>query len=357
MYSEADIDAAIAAGAISEDAARALRTHVAALRHTPGADEESFRLLTGFNDIFVSIASVLLLVALAWIGASFHKALGGAFVAAAAWPLAEYFTRTRRMALPSIILLLAFVGGIGGTFIGLLVEHADAWLGKNPAPALVGFISVGIGAAMVTGAWLHWRRFMVPITVAAGAAALAGTAIAAVLAVLRTTGMESPGENIVMALIMTAGITIFLAAMWWDRSDRERQTRRSDVAFWLHLLAAPMIAHSLFALLGVSDGQAIGLPVVGLVIALYLLFGLVALAIDRRALLVSALAYVLFAMTQLFEQFGAVELNVALTGLVIGSALLLLSAFWQHARRLVVATLPDAVRTMVPAPAQIANPA
>jgi hypothetical protein len=32
--------------------------------------------------------------------------------------------------------------------------------------------------------------------------------------------------------------------MWWDSSDRARLTRRSDVAFWLHLLAAPMIVQS-----------------------------------------------------------------------------------------------------------------
>ncbi len=64
-----------------------------------------------------------------------------------------------------------------------------------------------------------------------------------------------------------------------------------------------------------------------MVVGLYVLFGLTALAVDRRALLVSALAYVLYALTELFKQFGAVELNVALTALVIGSALLLLSAF------------------------------
>ena len=62
------------------------------------------------------------------------------------------------------------------------------------------------------------------------------------------------------------------------------------------------------------------------------MIGLTALAIDRRALLVSALAYVLYALNRLFEQFGAVELNVALTALVIGSALLMLSAFWHQAR-------------------------
>jgi hypothetical protein len=61
------------------------------------------------------------------------------------------------------------------------------------------------------------------------------------------------------------------------------------------------------------------------VLLLYVLLGLTALAIDRRALLVSALAYVLWALSDLFERFGAVELNVALTALIIGSALLLLS--------------------------------
>src|SRR3546814_2708887 len=82
----------------------AFRSHIASVRAAPGADEESFRLITGFNDIFVSIAAVILLVAVGWIGASIHTALGGAFVAASAWFLAEYFTRKRRMALPSIVL-------------------------------------------------------------------------------------------------------------------------------------------------------------------------------------------------------------------------------------------------------------
>jgi hypothetical protein len=135
--------------------------------------------------------------------------------------------------------------------------------------------------------------------------------------------------------------------MWWDGSDRARLTRRSDVAFWLHLLAAPMIVHPIFSLLGLNDGHAtIGEGLV--VILLYVVLGITALAIDRRALLVSALAYVLFAMQQLFSQFGAVELNVALTALVIGSALLLLSAFWHQARAAIVRPLPEGLRERLP---------
>jgi hypothetical protein len=41
-------------------------------------------------------------------------------------------------------------------------------------------------------------------------------------------------------------------------------------------------------------------------------------------------------------------LNVALTAFVIGSALLLLSAFWHNARKAVVRPLPPALRSRLP---------
>ena len=347
MYSESDLQAAVDAKILTPEAAAAFRGHIASVRAAPGADEESFRLITGFNDIFVSIAAVILLVAVAWIGQSIHTALAGAFVAVSAWFLAEYFTRKRRMALPSIVLVLAFSGGIFATMVGFMVEHGEAIFGRDPGET-VGAIIVG-AMALVTAAatWAHWKRFMVPITVAAGTAALAATAVALVLSITGVSG--SP--NLVMVLVLIAGLGVFTLAMWWDKSDRARQTRRSDVAFWLHLLAAPMIAHPIFHLLGVTEGDNISSGAAVMVVAIYVLFGLIALAIDRRALLVSALAYVLFALTQLFNQFGAVELNVALTAFVIGSALLLLSAFWQNARRAVVGLLPPTVAGQLPATA------
>jgi MFS family permease len=346
MYSETDLTAAVAAGAISGEAAQALRDHAAAARAAPAADEEHFKLINSFNDIFVSIAAVILLVAVAWIGEAIHEALAGLFVAATAWGLAEFFTRKRRMALPSILLLLAFVGGVAATFIGLLVAHGESWFGNSPDQRVSAVLIAGIALATASTAWLHWRRFIVPITVAAGTAALVGTLVALIVAAV---GPDNFTETGVLAMVLVGGVGVFALAMNWDRSDRERQTRRSDVAFWLHLLAAPMIAHPLFSLLGVTDGGVIGIGSAVGVIALYLAFGVVALAIDRRALLVSALAYVLFAMTQLFREFGAVELNVALTALVIGSALLMLSAFWQNARSIVVGTLPGNMRALVPA--------
>jgi hypothetical protein len=120
MYSDTDLESAVAAGVISPAQAGALRAHVSGLRATAAVDEEHFRLLTGFNDIFVGIATVILLVAVGSIGNAIPPKLGlggpspwaGVAVAGTAWLLAEFFTRKRRMALPSILLLLAFVGGV-----------------------------------------------------------------------------------------------------------------------------------------------------------------------------------------------------------------------------------------------------
>ncbi|MBL0767332.1 hypothetical protein JI743_00760 [Sphingopyxis sp. DHUNG17] len=347
MYSESDLQAAVEANVLTPEAAAAFRSHIATVRAAPGADEESFRLLTGFNDIFVSIAAVILLVAVGWIGESIHPTLAGLGVAATAWGLAEYFTRQRRMALPSIVLVIAFAGGVLGSMIGFLVKHGEDIFGRQPADATIALLAATMALITAGATWVHWRRFMVPITVAAGSAALAATAIALILAVVGGAG--EPNVELLMALVLVAGLGVFTLAMWWDRSDRLRQTRRSDVAFWLHLLAAPMIAHPIFHMLGVTEGDDITSAAAILVVGIYVLFGIAALAIDRRALLVSALAYVLVAMTQLFREFGAVELNVALTAFVIGSALLLLSAFWQNARAAVVSLLPANVANQLPA--------
>jgi len=122
-----------------------------------------------------------------------------------------------------------------------------------------------------------------------------------------------------------------------------RQTRRSDVAFWLHLLAAPLLVHPIFTMLGVTGGKA-GLGQALAVVVLYVAIALVSLAVDRRALMVSALTYVLFAFTALLKQFGVVSLGFAITALAIGAALLLLSAFWHPTRAFVLGFLPPSLQ-------------
>lgn len=363
MYSESELASAVEAGALTPEAATAFRNHVAASRATPAVDEEHFRLLSGFNDIFVAIAAALILVAVAKLGGSLAEALigggseprviganligGGALAAATSWMLAEYFTARRRLALPSILLLLGFVAGAGATIAGLFVVNIP-WLTQvfhitteAHQERLAGVIAASAASLTAAAAWVHWRRFMVPITVAAGALAVVGVSVGLM------TSLVPAARDWVNGILLIGGIGIFIAAMRWDMTDLERRTRRADVAFWLHLAAAPLIAHPVFRLLGVFDGE-IGAPMATLVFALYLFFAFVALAVDRRALLVSSLAYVLWAMYSLFHQSGAVELSAAFTGLVIGSALLSLSAFWHTMRRAAVGVLGDFARRLPP---------
>ena len=355
MYSQAELDAAVTAGALTPEAAQAFRDHVAASRATPLVDEEHFRLLTGFNDIFVSIAAILLLVAVGWIGGSIGGAFGGdgegavvtagLGIAAVSWALSEYFTRQRRMALPSILLLLSFIGGVAFGLFGIVAmfDPTVDWSTGGLVVAVVALLTAG-------AAWLHWRRFMVPITIAVGASALVAMVVSLVLAALPTDLAISAASPVTLL----AGLATFAFAMWWDMSDTKRQTRRSDVAFWLHLTAAPLIAHPVFKMMGVFGGD-IGAVQAIIVLALYLVFAFVALAIDRRALLVSSLVYVLYALYSLFAKAGAVELGGALTALVIGSALLTLSAFWHPMRKMVVGTLGSLADRLPPVAVQPAT--
>lgn len=351
MYSNSDLEAAVTAGALTAQDAQKLRDFVAASKELPAVDEELFPLVTGFNDIFVAIATVILLVAVGWIGhvipphveADGPSPFSGLFVAVVAWALAEFFTRKRRMALPSIVLLLAFVGGVlAATGFALVVTVGELAIEANPR------LGAGVlaTAAAIAGfaAWLHWRRFHVPITVAAGTAAAVGL-ILALIATAMGDYVEKPDTLLGFALLL--GIGVFLLAMRWDSSDPRRQTRRADVGFWLHLLAAPLIVHPIFVLLGLTEGS-VTTPEAILVMLLYIMLGITALAVDRRALLVSALAYVLYALNTLFRDYGVIELSVAFTALVIGSALLLLSAFWHQARRLVVRPLPASLKLRLP---------
>lgn len=325
MYTEEDIDSAITAGVFTHETAAAFRAHIVKVKDQsgPAVDEEHFRLVTGFNDIFVVIACSLLLASMAWIGAALVPWLGAVAVAVAAWALAEFFTRKRSMALPSIVLLLAFVGGILAAGVLLLGKSSQAYF---VASALAG-----------VAAWLHWLRFHVPITVAAGVAAVVGGIVALLFSVVPDPTKWTS------AIMFIAGIVVFALALRWDATDTVRQTRRSDVAFWLHLLAAPLLVHPVFASLGVFDGYTtLGQAIA--VIVLYVAIAFISLCIDRRALMVSALIYVLYSFSTLLQQYGVVSLSFAITALVIGSALLLLSAFWHPSRTAILRLFPVAVQ-------------
>lgn len=340
MYSDEDLDAAVAAGVLGAAEVGGFRRFMAERRLAPPSEHESFKLLSGFNDIFIAIALTITVFAL-------DRLIGGyssAAIAVAAWGLAEYFTRRRRAPLTSILLLLIFTACVFQLVFKLAGGNIEQQGTHFSIFDLPGVLTAAIAAALVTAAatYAHWRRFQVPITVAVAvlvALVLAGALLLLVVEPLRTQ---------VPLLVLVGGLVAFATAMVWDMRDPSRRGRASDVAFWLHLLAAPLIIHPLFNLLGLIGGTVYTGALIG-GLAIYLVLGLVSLVIDRRALLVSALVYVIYAMTGLMSMIAADGYNLAVAALLIGSGLLLLSAKWEAARRLVVGLLPDAIRARVPA--------
>ena len=334
MYSESDLDEAVARGALSAEAAASLRAFVARQRPTPLVDEENFRLLTGFNDIFVAIATALVLAAVFFLLLKASSGLAGVAVALVSWGLAEYFTLRRRMALPTILLCLGNAVGAGLP----VWEFAHIGSSEDLKNAVALF---GVGAVVACAAYAHWQRFQAPIDIALCAAATSFALIAPIA--------QFSTPSVFMTLMFVGGLAILALALYWDSKDPARTSHRSDVAFWLHLLAAPLIVHPTFQALGLFHFGALDATRALVAVVIYLLLAIFAIAIDRRALLVSALSYVLYAVNALLLAAGSLSASVAATALIIGSLLLALSAFWQKARHAIVARLPRLLAARLPA--------
>ena len=322
-YSDDDLDQAVQAGVLKQKDVNGFRDFINNRHHGQGSSEEYFRLITGFNDIFVSTAIMLVLIASWYIGASIDDAVGAIVTAGLAWGLSEYFSRVRRMALPSILLLSAFVSS---SFFVIPFDIDDGWTLLQPILA--------IGAA-----WLHWWRFKIPITIAAG---MAGFALLA-LAILFELGLDPFSDQSIFALMILGFITL-AKAIWWDSQNPLRTTRHADVAFWLHILSALLIVHPLFSMIGTYETKT----GISMVFVIYVVLTLVSIILDRRALMVAALGYALYAASTVFMNAGNDDLAYALAAVTIGGGLLMLSALWSTVRRQILRILPEMMLDKLP---------
>ena len=332
-FDEEDLTAAVVAGVVPAATAEAFLGFVATRREdAPRADEEEVRFVTSFNDVFVTLGIVLLAGGLAFVVGREHPGFAAAAVALLAWGLSELFSRFWRMAFPSIVLtgLLVSAAGVAGTFAAKVV-------GATSSAAIV-----GTATAFAVG-WVHWRRFGVPISVAAATAG-AGLMVLALLHAVAPGFSEAHFD----AVLLPLGLVVFATAMWWDASDRERRTRRTDVAFWLHLLAAPVIVHPLLAIAGIRL-DAIGIGEAGYVLALFVAIAYVALVVDRRALVVSALVYLGVSIGVLVERSGwTPSIGAPLTVGVVGLVILVIAIGWRPLRAAALRLAPASIRAVVP---------
>jgi hypothetical protein len=320
-------------------------TNAAETAATARQDQEDMRLVTGFADIFAAIVLVGGLIALLGLVGQFIGAGAGLVGLVAVWFLTVPLVEQRRFAATAIILALSFAFTIA-----------------IPSFALLG----SFGALIVAGAsYFYWQRFKIPLTAALGIAFAVGFPALLVLGFL-DAGIpwfggfgdldDFPFARVSSTTALFVGLALFAIAMRWDISDRERKTRRSDVAFWLHLLAGPLTVHGLFSLLGVARFDA---DIVNPwpIIALFLFFTLTALIIDRRPLLIASFGYFLFALGQIIyrqvstgEAPSAISIPQAIMAAALAGGLLvaILAGAWSGLRGLVLRLIPAALAERVP---------
>jgi hypothetical protein len=297
-----DLEAAVTAGVIPQAQADALVAFVAEQQRSRfaegGQEDESFRFMTGFNDFFFAIGIVLLGSGIAFFTAGGLDTWPRIVAAAIMWGLSELLVRKMRLVLPGILLSIFFIVfvylAVPVDLLPIMQAQVPRFpftnpvyyhlFGLNGAPAIA-MVKAVIGAG---AAGLYYWRFRLPFALLPTAASLV-LFIAA--AIQYATGQPTIMVNAL--IILACGLAVFAAAMRYDLSDRERVTRRSDCAFWLHLLAAPLIVHSLIALVTPNYIEFANAAVAAILLTVAAL-AVIAIAIDRRALLVAALLYVGF---------------------------------------------------------------
>jgi hypothetical protein len=290
----------------------------------PPRDDEHFQFLNGFNDIFLTIGVVFVSLSMLALGSSGGPLLG----LIVAWAMSEVLVLQRRSVLPGIALAIFF-----SLFAAWCVQIIA---GQS---ALNGWCVSGAAAA------LYYWRFKLPF-----ALLIIAVSAAAALILLSVTRFypdyaarfdKNFISNAIIIPALISGILTFSAAMYFDVSDPGRTSRRSDNGFWLHMAAAPLIVHPTIAPLFAASAEAPvsesqSLTVLGIV----LILGVIALGIDRRALLVASLAYVLVAIGYLLkhgEHLGAgMPSWIGVPMLIVGAMVLILGLWWQPIRAMLL---------------------
>ena len=267
---------------------------------------EPLRFVRGFGDVFISLGIILLVIAINMLplsGYLYFLPVAGFVI------MAEWLFRVRRLSLPGIAILVSIL-----YFVNKAIEfdHENATV---------------IGLAILSGtSLLFYLRYKMPFSllpVAAGAVAIAIVQIGTYL-------IEYP------LIFSGLGLIVFIVAMGFDIRDTERKTHLSDSAFWLHLLAAPLMIHGL--MISVLFSQQQWLADMGHAVFIVLFFSgilLIALLLDRRAMLVATQLYMVYAVTQLLQgQLGSTQNIIIYVLLILGFAIIFFGTYWYKTRRI-----------------------
>lgn len=351
MLSDQDLKSAVELNIISQDQHQKLRD-LALSTHSKleskvtldQNDDEGFRFISGFNDIFFAVGIGFLLYGYSlWQAAGSNLYYG--ILAVLGWVLAEIFAKLMKRTLPSMIAASIFV------FSVLQLAHLYLF-GTSLGNAHYGEINtiiqkaIALGTSGMVAGILFYLRFRLPFSLF-----LIGTNFLGIAITVTAWLLQENYYQFAIPLLFASGMMLFLVAMAFDSADTQRQTRLSDNGFWLHLLAAPFMVHSIMWqsaiwVIGRPDGldwkslSNIAPILVGVVVAVFVPVVISALIVDRKAMLVSMLIYITSATTWLVASQSSIAQSAAIAPIMIGSAIIGLGIGWRSLRRMVFGILP-----------------
>lgn len=359
MFDRSDIRAAEEAGILTRDQASRLEAFLIARRDPAvtahASQPENLRFLNNFNDIFITIGIVILAMGLTAVTALFFGpqfwgmvtgGRAGAFgaiilmpVAAVMWLIAEYFGKRRRMLLPTMAAITVFTGysglSIGMISSGLSGMNAETVTSLGSAWTTFGKSGLGTFLGAGAAAAVAWIRFRLPFCMFL-------MAVCAALAAYTFAGFFGDAGLVFGGFLsLVIGIATLAAAIWFDQKDPGRITRLSDNAFWLHMAAAPQI---LLGLRGMVMGSPTATPDTAeaiILLASLVFLGLLSLALNRRALIVSSLFSFWLALGEVVNAAGGGGSTTFIaTALLLGTGIIALGGGWHTARRGLLKVLP-----------------
>lgn len=305
------------------------------------SDTETPRFVRGFHDVLITIGVIVALVGL-WGLAPLYA------VPVAIIVLSEILVRRQRLALPAVSLTVAL---FCWTFL-LMSRVFTPWTSEIGAD-LTQFVA-GFPILLC----VYYARYRVPLSLAL---TIMSTLALVLTLLLRLVQWLSGNPaffvdhlGMLAAVAFVCALGLFATALYFDLGDRLRRTTRSDIAFWLHLGAAPALLYSTVSLLSFGEaGHIFDLanmsartPVVVATVAALMLIGLV---IDRRAFVTSGLLSLGVAIFSVVRKGNAtVDTYIFTTLIVVGAIVLIIGTGWMPLRRLVLRALPPAIANRLP---------
>ena len=281
----------------------------------PTEQEEPLKFIRSFGDIFIAIGIVILVFAINMLGMSQYEyvipIIGFILIA-------EWLVRVRKLALPGMVILMSILFLVHRA-INIDSEQSSIW-----SFALIAATSL-----------VFYVRYKMPFSLLP----LAGALIAMAITVI---GLRVLSDPIIFSVL---GLGVFSVAMFFDIQDTKRQNHLSDSAFWLHLLASPLIVHG--AMLSMLTGEHAWLQTIDkeiIIVIFFIGFLLLALLLDRRAMLISTQMYMVYALTQLVEgQLNNSQNLIIYILMALGVFIIFFGTFWYKARSLIFGFMSGSV--------------